>query len=96
MPVANLCSQSDPIQSIPSLADHLRSWRERVLTVTCALSGALTFYLWRNEIALCAKLLGLSASALVDNPGLILFVIAAQVRPCRHSRRFPLLSRDTA
>ncbi len=43
-------------------------------------AGALTFYLWRNEIALCARLLGLSASALVDNPGLILFVIGAQAR----------------
>lgn len=33
----------------------------------------------RNEIALCAKLLGLSAEALSDNPGVMFFVLAAQV-----------------
>ncbi len=61
-----------------------------------ALSGALTFYLWRNEIALCAKLLGLSASALVDNPGLIFFVIVAQARPAATTAVFLVLSRGIA
>lgn len=41
--------------------------------------GALTFYLWREQLALCAKLLALSASALTENPGLIGFVVVTQI-----------------
>lgn len=41
--------------------------------------GAFTFYLWREQLALCAKLLALSASALTENPGLIGFVIITQI-----------------
>ena len=33
----------------------------------------------RNEIELCSRLLGVSAHGLSDNPGLVLFVVLAQL-----------------
>jgi hypothetical protein len=54
-------------------------WGAGAIGLALAGLAAFVFYLWRNEIELCGKLLGLSAEGLNDNPGLILFVIAAQV-----------------
>ncbi|CAL8471654.1 g11196 [Coccomyxa elongata] len=41
--------------------------------------GALAFYLWRNEIELCARLLGVAAHGLHDNTGLIVLVVVSKV-----------------
>lgn len=54
-------------------------WGAGAMGLVLAGLAAFVFFLWRNEIALCAKLLGLSAEALSDNPSLIFFVLAAQV-----------------
>jgi hypothetical protein len=54
-------------------------WGAGAMGLVLASLAAFVFYLWRNEIVLCAKLLGLSAEALTDNPGIILFVLAAQL-----------------
>lgn len=42
-------------------------------------AGIATFFVLRDELALCAKLLKLSASTLTDNPGLVAFVVLSQV-----------------
>lgn len=47
-----------------------------VLLGMAALS-ALAFYLWRNELELCGRLLGVAGSGLNDNPGLLVFAVLA-------------------
>lgn len=49
------------------------------IMVGLAALTAFTFYLWRNEIELCSRLLGVSAQGLHDNPALVLFVVIAQL-----------------
>ncbi|KAK9787237.1 hypothetical protein WJX73_001621 [Symbiochloris irregularis] len=41
--------------------------------------SAFTFYLWRNELGLCARLLGVAANGLSDNPGLVGFCLVAVI-----------------
>ncbi|CAL5222858.1 g5284 [Coccomyxa viridis] len=41
--------------------------------------AALMFYYWRDEIALCGRLLGVSAHALNSNPGLILLIVVTKI-----------------
>lgn len=41
--------------------------------------AAITFYLWREQIELCARLLKVSADGLNDNPGLFAFVLLLNV-----------------
>jgi hypothetical protein len=50
-----------------------------IVMVLMSLLAAVVFYMWRNEIDLCARLLGVAAAGLRDNPGLLGFVVAAKV-----------------
>ncbi|KAK9918484.1 hypothetical protein WJX75_004393 [Coccomyxa subellipsoidea] len=50
-----------------------------IMLLGLAALGALAFYLWRNEIELCARLLGVAAHGLHDNPGLVALVVVAKL-----------------
>eukprot|EP00891_Asterochloris_glomerata_P002800 jgi/Astpho2/2800/e_gw1.00050.66.1_t len=50
-----------------------------VMMILMSLLAAAVFWLWRNEIDLCARLLTVAAHGLQENTGLLGFVVAAKV-----------------
>ncbi|DBA76839.1 TPA: hypothetical protein ACH3X2_008854 [Trebouxia sp. C0005] len=49
-----------------------------LILILLALLAALVFWMWRGEIELCARLLGIAAAGLNENPGLLGFVVLAK------------------
>ncbi|KAL3151941.1 hypothetical protein ABBQ32_001067 [Trebouxia sp. C0010 RCD-2024] len=49
-----------------------------IILILLSLLAALVFWMWRGEIDLCARLLGIAAAGLNENPGLLGFVVAAK------------------
>jgi len=50
-----------------------------IILIALAGVAALMFYLWQNELDLCARLLGVAAVGLNQNPSLIFFVLVCKL-----------------